>query len=333
MRLPKFEIKRPRSMDEAVSLAAQYDQECRILGGGTDLLVGLKKRLAKPRVLLSLKNIPEFKSIRQEGAKVRIGPMVSLTTLAGATELPSEFVALQEAADAAATPQIRNQATIGGNVCLDTRCLYYNQSLQWVASLPLCIKRGGTTCHVVNRADRCYASFCADAVAALVALGAQATLSGNGGGRVMDVEALYSGKGESPHVLGNGELLSEVTLPVSAGKKGSAYIKFAYRGAIDFPLVGVAACLTLSGSGKCTGARLAAVGVTSRPERLQEAERTLVDQEMSPALIADSCAKAGKGLTIVAQQRISTSYRRAMLETMAGKAITKAWERAQSASS
>lgn len=331
MRLPRFEIKRPSSMDETVALAAQYDQECRLLGGGTDLLVNLKKRLARPRILLSLKNIPELKNIQIEDKTARIGPMLSLADLTGTVDLPAELEALREAADAVATPHIRNQATIGGNLCQDTRCLYYNQSPQWVASLALCIKRGGATCHVVQRADRCYASFCGDTVAALVALGAQATITGNGGSRVMAVEDLYSGKGETPQVLDNGELLSEVMLPVSAGKKGSAYIKFAYRAAIDFPLIGVAASLTLSGNGKCSDARLAAVGVTSRPERLLTAEKILVDQELSEELIAEACGKARKGLTIVAQQSISTSYRRAMLEMMAKKAITRAWERAQSA--
>jgi 4-hydroxybenzoyl-CoA reductase subunit beta len=228
--------------------------------------------------------------------------------------------------------------TLGGNLCLNTRCFFYNQSQFWRQARPLCFKTGGETCHVVRGGDHCYSVYQGDLAPVLIALGARVKLAKKGGEWVMSLLDLYTGKGEEPIALELGEILTEVEIPAPApdcksggsslatASWGGDYQKLRYRGAMDFPLVGVAAVLNWNG-GSCARARVVLTAVASAPVVVEEASKLLEGQKPDEEVIARAAEAAYESAHPVANVGSTPRYRRKMVRAMAKRAIANAWGR------
>ncbi|MDP6121754.1 MAG: 4-hydroxybenzoyl-CoA reductase subunit beta [Rhodospirillales bacterium] len=246
--MPEFRLCAPASVDEAVGLAAA-DADTRYLAGGTDLVVNVRRGIERPAALIDLSAIAELKDIDKDGAGLRIGAGVVLKDLAGNETLRRDFSAVAEAAEAVAGPTHREYGTLGGNLCLDTRCLFYNQSEWWRGANDYCLKNRGETCHVAPKGSFCFAAFSGDVAPALLVYGAEAELAGPEGRRRIPLAELYNDDGMDHLALKAHELLAAVHLPAAAAEVPSAYAKARVRGSIDFPLAGAAVALTMNGGG------------------------------------------------------------------------------------
>lgn len=235
--LPDFDILRPANLDEAV--AALADPGARALAGGTDLIVNLRRGIGAPERLVDLTGLPGMAGIEAQGDTLVIGAGVTLRELATSPVLGPAEAALAQAAEAVAGPSHRNLATVGGNLCLDTRCLYYNQSEWWRKSNGYCLKYRGDICHVAPLGERCRAAFSGDLAPAFMALGAEAEIAGPAGLRRIPLADMYQEDGAAHLTLGPGDILVRLHLPRGGGRSG--YAKVRVRGAMEFPLAGVAA--------------------------------------------------------------------------------------------
>ena len=323
MRLPKADYYAPVSLREACSLLAEHGEEAKLLGGGTDLLVACKLKNVKPALFVSLSSISELKGIHvNEGEYLKIGAMTSLHDIRCDSSTRDYFPALSEAAALVGTTQLQYMGTIGGNLCLNTRCIYYNQSESWRRSRDVCFKMGGQVCHVVPKGKRCYAVFSGDTVPALIALDAEVKLVGNTEERLVSVSELYTGDGKDPLALKPGDLVSEIRLPMPAKSQSSTYLKYRLRDAIDFPMVGVAVRMDTSDDGICTSCRVVLNAVDGGPTEVHEARELLEGKTPTSDLIQEVAVQAEKRAHPVANTPGSTPvYRRQMAGILTHRAL------------
>ena len=283
MRLPWFEYRAPRSLAEAASILAGEGPRAMLLAGGTDLLPNMKRRQQAPATLVALRNVPE---LRRNGEA--LGAALTLTQLLQKQDLPG---ALRQSAAQVATPHLRNMATIGGNLCLDTRCSYYDQSYEWRKAIDFCLKKDGETCWVATASKRCVAVSSTDTAPALIALGARVKLVSSSEEREIPVEALYKNDGIEYLTRKPGEILAEVRLPDPAGWR-STYWKLRRRGSFDFPILGVAAAASFDGD-VVTEARIALGAVASRPFLVDKAGEFLKGKRLSDEVIEEAATMVG----------------------------------------
>lgn len=252
LRLQEYRYHRPRGLAEALELLAGRDDALPI-AGGTDLVPNLKHRLFAPHHLVALKGVAELQGVAlldaagrpvaagdPAAAELAIGAAVTLAEVARHPLVRRWFPALARAAGQVAGPQIRNQGTLGGNLCLDTRCTYYNQSLFWRQALGYCLKKDGTVCHVTRVGRKCVAAHSADTPPVLMTLGAELDLVSPAGERSLRVADFFVADGQWNTVRRPRELLRRVRLPLPPPGLRTSYQKLRQRGAIDFPLLCVA---------------------------------------------------------------------------------------------
>ncbi len=287
MRLPWFEYRAPRSVDEAARILEGEGPRAMVLAGGTDLLPNMKRRQQAPATLVGLRGVAELKNIAN-GSGFTLGAAVTLTQIEGKQNLPT---GLRQAAAQVATPHLRNMATIGGNLCLDTRCSYYDQSHEWRKAIDFCLKKDGETCWVATASKRCVAVSSTDTAPALIALGARVKLVSSKEEREIPVEALFNNDGIHYLTRKPGELLTAVRLPDGAGWR-STYWKLRRRGSFDFPILGVAAALKFSGD-VVEEARIALGAVASRPFLVDKASEFLKGKRLSDEVIAEAAEMVG----------------------------------------
>jgi 4-hydroxybenzoyl-CoA reductase subunit beta len=273
MRLPWFEHRAPKSLAEAARILAGEGSDAMLIAGGTDLLPNMKRRQMAPKVLISLKGIPE---LRKNGSSLGAG--ITLTEVVNRKDLP---LGLRQAAHQVATVHLRNMGTLGGNLCLDTRCNYYNQNYEWRKAIDFCLKKDGDICWVATASKRCVAMSSTDCAPALIALGASVVLVSEKNTRTVALEDLYNNDGIDYLKRRPDEILTEIHVP--AGQK-SAYWKLRRRGAFDFPVLGVAASMSEN------GVRIALGAVASRPFLVDSANKFLLGKELTNEVI-DEAAK------------------------------------------
>ena len=242
--LPEFRLHRPATLDEALA-AAQEDPGARFVAGGTDLIVNMRRGLVETPALIDVNGVAEMQDIVADGGTLTIGAAVTLDDLAKDETVARDFPAVAQAAAEVAGSTHRNVATVGGNLCLDTRCIFYNQSQWWRESNDYCLKYRGEICHVAPKSERCFALFSGDLAPALLVHGAAVSVAGPDGAREMPLADLYRGDGADYLTLAPGEIVTGVTVPKSEMR--SAYRKARVRGSIDFPLAGVAVALRMQG--------------------------------------------------------------------------------------
>ena len=258
----------PGSVDEVRALLAHHPGS-RFLGGGTDLVVNLRRGIGDPpAALIDVKGIAEMQGISVDGERVRVGAGVTLRELADDPRVRAGFPGLATAARSIAGPTHRNMGTAGGNLCLDTRCIYYNQSEWWRAANRYCLKYGGEVCHVAPKSRVCYATFSGDLAPAFAILDeAEVEVAGAEGGRTLPLESLYTGDGERYLALEPDELVVAVRARRPPALR-TGYDKVRVRRSIDYPLAGVAAGLVREGD-RLAVLRLAFTGTNPRPLRLE----------------------------------------------------------------
>ncbi len=289
MRLPHFRYVAPRTIGEAVDLLAAGD--AMIVAGGTDLLPNMKRRQQTPSTLVALRNIAGMRRVAN-GDRLTIGAGVTLTELVKDPRIRARYGALHQAAAQIATPQLRNMGTIGGNICLDTRCNYYDQNYEWRKAIDFCMKKDGKICWVATSSPRCLAVSSTDTAPALLALGASVTLAGAGGTRRIPIAELYRNDGIHYLTKRSDELLTEVDLPRGDGWT-STYWKLRRRGAFDFPVLGVAVAARLEG-GVVAEARIVLGAVASQPLEVPGAAGLLVGSALTDDRIGQAAETAAK---------------------------------------
>jgi 4-hydroxybenzoyl-CoA reductase subunit beta len=293
MRLPLFEFRTPRTLEEAARILDGEGTNAMPLAGGTDLLPNMKRRQQVPRTLMSLRHVEALKQIQLGHSGSRLGACITLTELSEDPRLRNGLTALVQAASQVATPQIRNMATLGGNLCLDTRCNYYDQSYEWRKSIDFCLKKDGTTCWVAPGSRKCLAVSSTDTAPALIALGARVRLVSRSGEREVAVSELYNNDGIDYIKRRPDEILAEVLLDSLDGWKGT-YWKLRRRGSFDFPVLSVAAAARLSSNGVVEDARIVVGSVASRPLIAGEAMKSLLGRSLNQEAIAEAAALAAR---------------------------------------
>ena len=271
LRLPTFEIARPTTVAEAVALLAEHGPRAMVLAGGTDLVPNLKHKLFEPDVLVAIGGIPELTGVRVEDGTLVIGASTTLTDVAGHTDVQRIAPALAQAVSLIAGPQLRNMGTLGGNVLLDTRCQWYNQTYFWRKALGFCLKKDGTVCHVVEGGSKCVAAASNDSAPALMTLGAELVIEGPAGRRSVAIDEFWVTDGIQNKKLEPGELLVEVRVPPTPAGHRGAYGKLRERGSIDFPLLGVAVRLDVGADERISRADLVLTALQARPVRVRKA--------------------------------------------------------------
>jgi len=291
LRLPKFELALPTTVAEATALLAEAQGEAQVVAGGTDLVPNMKHELFTPRLVVSLAKVEALRGICvTDDGGLAIGAMTTLEEVAASPEVRGRAPALAQAASLVAGPQLRSMGTLGGNVMLDTRCQWYNQTHFWRQALGFCLKKDGTVCHVVEKGNKCVAAASNDTAPALMTLGAVLAISGPDGSREVAIDDFWTADGIYNKKLGSAELLCEVRVPPTGAGHRGAYGKLRDRGSIDFPLLGVAARLELDAQGAVTDADLVLTALAAQPKRVKQVAATLAGARPDSEAFDDAVA-------------------------------------------
>src|SRR5713226_4197123 len=327
LRLPPFIYRAPRSLDEAALMLNQEGEQAMLVAGGTDLFPNMKRRQFTPPVVIGLRNIAALKGISGSPEQgFRIGAGVTLTQLSEHALLEGRdksgpYAALTTAAASVSTPQLRNVGTIGGNLLLDTRCNYYNQTEFWRHSIGYCMKKDGDVCLVAPGSPRCWAIASADTAPVLVSLGAQVRLVSTQGERVLPVQELFRDDGMNPYTRATDEILSEIMLPPATGWQ-SVYLKLRRRGSFDFPILGVAVALRIGGDGTVADAHITLGAVASHPVEATDAAALLIGQRLTPDLISKVAAVAAKRAKPLDNADLTINYRKQVAPVYIRRALS-----------
>jgi 4-hydroxybenzoyl-CoA reductase subunit beta len=308
---------------EAVAMLAECGPEAMIVAGGTDLYPNMKRRQFEPKTLVGLRSIAALNRIEGSAeAGLTIGAGMTLTQVSRHPVIAGAYPALAYAAGVVSTAQLRNMGTLGGNLCVDTRCNYYNQTYHWRKSIGFCMKKDGDICLVAPGSPRCWAVSSSDTAPTMIALGASVRLVGPQGERVIPAQALYRDDGmvylaKQPH-----EILAEIRLPPADGLR-MAYVKLRRRGAFDFPILGVAVALRIAEDGTCADARIVLGAVESFPVEAQQAASLLIGQKLTREVI-EAAAQAARPARPLDNTDMSLSYRKKMVPVYVARALRQA---------
>jgi 4-hydroxybenzoyl-CoA reductase subunit beta len=322
IRLPAFSYLAPKTLDQAVRAVADAGPAGMVVAGGTDLYPNMKRRQFEPTTLVGLRAIHELRGIGgspRDG--MRVGACTTLTAVATHPELARAFSGLATAAGLVSSPQLRNMGTLGGNVCVDTRCNYYNQSYEWRKAIGFCMKKEGDICLVAPSSSRCWAVSSSDTAPVLWSLGARVRLAGPSGERTVPIAALYRDDGIDYLAKRADEIVTEIVLPPADGWR-SAYLKLRRRGSFDFPILGVAAALRLEGD-VVREARVVLGAVASLPREAPKAAAVLVGQRLTTETIeaaADAAAGPAKPLD---NTDLTHPYRKKVTRVYVARALAR----------
>jgi 4-hydroxybenzoyl-CoA reductase subunit beta len=326
--LPVFDHHRPRTLDEAVALLAALGDKARILAGGTDLLPNMKHGLVEPEHLVSIGRIDELRGIGLAKAdahgpeRLVVGADARLAELADSLLARRVAPALAEAAASVGGPHHRAMGTLGGNVCLDTRCRFVNQTHFWRKALGYCLKKDGTVCHVVAGGQNCVAAASNDTAPALVALDARIEILGASGPRVVAARDFWTADGIANTVLAPGELVVRVAVPIVAGRR-SAHDKLRRRGAIDFPLLSVAASVDRDDAGALARVDVVVSALGAKPRRLRAASEVAPGSDAASVIAALSAA-ARRECKPLSNLDEDVEWRRDMVPVVVKRALARA---------
>jgi len=323
MQLPQFSYVEPESLEEAARFLQAKGTASKIIGGGTDILPSMKQRIYAPEYIVSLEAISGLRQIEfTENNGARLGPLVKLSELTSNPEIQKRFPILVQAARAVGSPQLREMGTLGGNLCLDTRCTYYNQSDTWRGCKPACLKMGGDVCNAIGSGKKCFAVFSGDLAPALIALDASVVLFSAGKQRTIPLDGLYSGDGARPLTIRPDEILIGVEIPGQSNGARETYLKYRIRKSIDYPLASVAMTLSIDGSDKvCRGGCVAIGAVGTRPIKLKGIDALLKGKKLDDALIEAASQLAFKAAKPIQNTSGSASHRKLMIKALVKKAF------------
>lgn len=330
--LPIFDYHKPRTLAEALAILSTLGSKAQILAGGTDVLPNMKQGLFEPEHVVSIRGIEELRGISIQpdarGERLVIGAGMRLSEIAESLLVQRGAPALAEAAGLVGGPHHRAMGTLGGNVCLDTRCRYYNQTYFWRKALGFCLKKDGTVCHVVKGGAKCVAAASNDSAPALIALDAEISLLSSRGERLVPACDFYTADGIKNTVIEASEIVVRVAIPLVQGRK-STFEKLRRRGAIDFPLLSIAVRLDTDvasppeSPAKILGASVVVSSLGARPRRIRAAAKVT---PATPVLrladmLADGAFAECKPLTNLDDE---AEWRREMVPVLVKKAVQRA---------
>jgi 4-hydroxybenzoyl-CoA reductase subunit beta len=309
--IPPFELVRPGSLQAALEAIAAGGV---LVAGGTDLVPNLKRGLLAPERVVSLRQVGELRGLRldDEGALVA-GAGTVLADLAVDSRVQTHWPALAQAAALVASPAIRNAATLGGNVCLDTRCPYYNQTAFWRGALGHCLKTTGQVCHVVPSGRRCVAAFSADTPPVLIAYGATVTLASTRGRRTLRLEDLYVADGARNTTRAPDEIVVEIRVPRPDEGSRSAYVKVRSRASIDFPALSIAVVARVDGGRVLRGLSIVVGALGARPRVVDGLGALAMDRPLDPPVIEAIAERARAVCHPLDNVDVDAQWRRAVL--------------------
>jgi len=322
MRLPPFRYLKPRSAREAAKMLADHPREdAMAVSGGTDLYPNMKRRQFEPKVLVGLRALEGGRQVTIGSDKeIEIGGLATLQSLERSTLLQSQFPALAKAAGLVSSPILRHMGTAGGNLCVDTRCTYYNQTYDWRKAIDFCMKKDGAICWVAPSSPRCWAVSSSDTAPVLIALDASVTLVGPLGERRILVKDLYRADGIDFVTKKREEILTAIHVPAPNAMRAT-YLKLRRRDSIDFPILGVAAALATSNDGTVTKARIVLTAVESAPVEAEKAEALLVGKKLTDDLIEEAAALAYRPAKPLDNTDLTYPYRKKMAKVYVARAL------------
>jgi 4-hydroxybenzoyl-CoA reductase subunit beta len=322
--LPVFEYVRPSSVDDVLRELSEHSGECLLIAGGTDAVPNLKHRLHEPRRLVSLAGVQELQAVREDAHGLHLGALVTLTALTRLPQLLRDYPAIARAASLVASPQIRNMGTLGGNLCLDTRCTYYNQTFFWREALGFCLKKDGVRCHVVPQGKRCVAAHSSDVAPTLIAYGAEVEIAGSSGRRRIPCDEFFVGDGIHNNVLKPDELVTRVTLPAGSRGQRGAYRKLRPRAAIDFPMLSVAVAARGSAA-RLESLRVVVSALGAKPRLLGSLDPLVAGRPASEDAFAAVAAAAHKQCRPLINVAYDDDWRHAMVPVLVTRALRDAF--------
>ncbi len=311
-----FRFHAPTSVKETSEILARGDGETKVLGGGTDLIVNLKQGVASPKQIVWLGKLADLHKIAfspQQG--LHIGAMCTLDAIERDENVRRYYPSLLQAVRSVASPQIRNRATIGGNLCLSTRCFYYDQSEFWRGALGHCLKNGGAVCHAATGSSRCSAVFCSDLAPILTALRARVKIAGGSSRRTLSLSQLYCDDGAKHLALMRVEFLTGIVVPYHPHTR-AAFAKLRRRHSVDFPLVNVGIALNPVLKRRQDRCRIVVGAVASRPVEIAEAAAVLGDGELTEVRMEEAAEAAAAAVHPLPNLDGSVSYRKRMVEVL-----------------
>lgn len=320
IRLPAFDYLAPRTLGDAVRHLADLGPDAMVVAGGTDLFPNMKRGQFAPKVLVGLRGIRQLSGVSGDARRgMTIGAGTTLSAVAAHPELSRHYAALATAAGLVSSPQLRNAGTLGGNVCVDTRCNYYNQSYEWRKAVGFCMKKDGDICLVAPGSDRCWAVSSSDTAPVLWALGASARLAGPSGERTIPVSALYRDDGIAYLAKRHDEILTALMLPPADGWD-SVYLKLRRRGSFDFPVLGVAVALRRERD-VVREARVVLGAVASTPREAPAAAAALVGERLTSETIARAAEAAAGPAKPLDNTDFTHPYRKRLVRVYVARAL------------
>jgi 4-hydroxybenzoyl-CoA reductase subunit beta len=323
--LPAFEWAQPQGLAEALAMLAEDPQGSLPVAGGTDAVPNLKHRLHGPRRVVHLARIDELRFLRESSGDLELGPLVTLSELSQHPVVRREFPALAKAAGLVAGPQLRNMGTLGGNLCLDTRCTYYNQTFFWREALGFCLKKDGVHCHVVPQGKRCVAAHSSDVAPVLIALGARIDIASANATRTVLADEFFVADGVHNNVLVPGELVTRIVVPAAARGLRMGYQKLRPRGAIDFPMLSVA-FVTRFSNGVCGELRLCVSALAAKPRVINGLDALAKGHALDAETIEAIAQAAYKQCRPQTNVPYDSDYRHEMVPVFVRRAIREALE-------
>lgn len=316
LRLPPIEFHAPGSLGEAARMLAEAQGDVRLVAGGTDLWPNMKRRHQHARTVVSLMGLPELRRIEANGEGLRLGATARLSDIVRHEGVRERYPAFARAVASISSPPLRNMATLGGNLCVDTRCTYYNQTEEWRRSIDYCLKEAGEICWVATKSPRCWAHSASDAAPILCALGAQVELASRESARTLALDELYHDDGIEYLARRADEILTEVRLPPESDARHcrAAFWKLRRRGSIDFSVFSVAAAVWLDSDGVVERARLYLGAVASSPVAVADAQALLTGHRLDEERIDAAARVAHKLATPMDNTDFAPAWRGKMVE-------------------
>src|SRR5438094_8199510 len=325
LRLPSFNYLQPKTLAEAIAMQVDAGPDGAFVAGGTDLYPNMKRRQQEPKVVISLMGIRELAGWEMRDAGWVVGPCLTLSDLSILPSFRQSYPAVAHAAELVSTPLLRNMGTLGGNLCLDTRCNYYNQSYEWRKSIDFCMKKDGKICWVAPSSPRCWAVSSSDVAPVMVAIGAEYRLLGPQGERVVPAGRFYQNDGINYLTKQPDEILVDVRLPNPNGWD-AVYHKLRRRGSFDFPVLGVAAWVRWKGK-NVADARIVLGGVASYPQEIPEAGAALQGAPLSDESIAAAAEAAYRPSKPMDNTDFDLSWRKQMTRVYVTRVIEELRQR------
>lgn len=323
LRLHSYRYHRPASLEAALDLLGTHGPAAMLVAGGTDLVPNMKHRLFTPDHLVSLRGLAEMKGIAEADGEIHIGAAETLSAIARNPLIRQRLPSLARAAGLVAGPQIRNAATLGGNLCLDTRCTYYNQTEFWRGALGYCLKKDGTVCHVTKVGKKCVAAHSADTPPVLITLAATLDLRSPRGERSLPVADFFVADGVHNTVRAGDEIVTRIRVPAPPATARAGFEKLRQRGAIDFPLLNAAVYLELDGDVVRT-ARVVVSALGSRPRLITGIETVAVGSRGDAGTVNAIARRAFEQCHPLENMPVDPEWRRAMVQVLVRRALAQA---------